>query len=283
MRTSLSGRSRTRELKVPPCTRCGFSTSCPTSTKTGNHSSSLGPTFVTSDPGIAINPVTPALESCILRPDGTNRSRTEQSARVSTDTQGASALSGCRSFPFVTSWPWRSSSRWHRTITDEHSPWASTSITSTSAGDAPPRLLLRDSPWDPCGGRGQPPLPVRLLLAGRLLLRGTPLGDRRRRGLGCCTRPVHRTNGHPGRTLTGGASHEPWAILCRHPPVPEVAQHSVNPRLVGTITYSLEIGKDQFSAPISRNAARDRNCHCVRLASDEGPAGSLNRFAPGEA
>jgi hypothetical protein len=24
-------------------------------------------------------------------------------------------------------------------------------------------------PWDPCGGRGQPPLPVRLLLAGRLL------------------------------------------------------------------------------------------------------------------
>src|SRR5664279_3759748 len=35
-----------------------------------------------------------------------------------------------------------------------------------------------------------------------------------------------------GRTLTGGASHEPWAILCRHPPVPEVAQHSVTPRLL---------------------------------------------------
>src|ERR1035441_5553517 len=145
---------------------------------------------------------------------------------------GSRALSGCRSFPFVTSWPWRSSSRWHRTITDEHSPSASTSIASTSCGDAPPRLLLRDSPWDPCGGRGQPPLPVRLLLAGRLLRRGTPLGDRRRRGLGCCPRPVHRTNGHPGRTLTGGASHEPWAILCRHPPVPEVGEHSVNPCLV---------------------------------------------------
>src|ERR1035437_8416108 len=100
------------------------------------------------------------------------------------------------------------------------------------AGDAPPRLLLRDSPWDACGGRGQPPLPVRLLLAGRLLRRWTPLGDRRRRGLGCCTRPGHRTNGHPGRTLTGGASHEPWAILCRHPPVPEVPEHSVNPCLV---------------------------------------------------
>src|ERR1035437_4923111 len=91
MRTSLSGRSRTRELKVPPCTRCGFSTSCPTSTKTGNHSSSLGPTFVTSNPVIAINPFTPALESCILRPDGTNRSRTEQSARVSTESGAVQA------------------------------------------------------------------------------------------------------------------------------------------------------------------------------------------------
>jgi len=77
--------------------------------------------------------------------------------------------------------------------------------------------------------------PVRLPLAGRLLRRGTPLGDRRRRGLGCCTRPVHRTNGHPGRTLTGGASHEPWVILCRHPPVPEVGEHSVNPRLVSGV------------------------------------------------
>ena len=76
---------------------------------------------------------------------------------------------------------------------------------------------------------------------------------------------------------------EPWAILCRHSPVPEVGEHSANPCLVETITYSLEIGKDQFSARISRNAARDRNWHCVRLASDEGPAGSLNRFAPGEA
>ena len=80
-----------------------------------------------------------------------------------------------------------------------------------------------------------------------------------------------------------GMSTEPWAILCRHPLDAVVGQHSVNPCLVGTITYSLEIGKDQFSAPISRNAARDRNWHCVRLASDEGPAGSLNRFAPGEA
>jgi hypothetical protein len=25
---------------------------------------------------------------------------------------------------------------------------------------------------------------------------------------------------------------EPWAILCRHPPVPEVPEHSVNPCLV---------------------------------------------------
>jgi hypothetical protein len=47
--------------------------------------------------------------------------------------------------------------------------------------------------------------------------------------------PVHRTNGHPGRTLTGGASHEPWAILCRHPPLPEVPQHSVDPCLVSGI------------------------------------------------
>jgi hypothetical protein len=62
-----------------------------------------------------------------------------------------------------------------------------------------------------------------------------------------------------------------------------LGEHSINPCLVRTITYSLEIGKDQFSAPISRNAARDRNWHCVRLASDEGPAGSLNRFGPGEA
>src|ERR1035437_3661827 len=89
--------------------------------------------------------------------------------------------------------------------------------------------------WELRRPRGQPPLPVRLLLASRLLRRGTPLGDRRRRGLGCCTRPVHRTNGHPGRTLKGGASHEPWATLCRHPPVPEVAQHSVNPCLVGGV------------------------------------------------
>src|ERR1035437_1425672 len=27
-------------------------------------------------------------------------------------------------------------------------------------------------------------------------------------------------------------AHEPWAILCRHPPVPEVPQHSVTPCLV---------------------------------------------------
>ena len=37
-----------------------------------------------------------------------------------------------------------------------------------------------------------------------------------------------------GRTLTGRASHEPWAILCRHPPVPEVPQHSVTPWFVHT-------------------------------------------------
>src|SRR5665213_3461811 len=29
-----------------------------------------------------------------------------------------------------------------------------------------------------------------------------------------------------------GMSTEPWAILCRHPPIPVVAQHSANPRLV---------------------------------------------------
>jgi hypothetical protein len=35
--------------------------------------------------------------------------------------------------------------------------------------------------------------------------------------------------------LTGGASHEPWAILCRHPPVPEVPQDSVTPCLVSGV------------------------------------------------
>src|ERR1035437_6569594 len=86
-----------------------------------------------------------------------------------------------------------------------------------------------------------------------------------------------------GHHLADGALSETWAILCSHRLDPGVGQHSATPCLVGTITCSLEIGKDQFSAPISRNAARDRNWHCGLLASDEGPAGSLNRFAPGEA
>jgi hypothetical protein len=94
--------------------------------------------------------------------------------------------------------------------------------------------------------------PVRLLLAGRLLRRGTPLGDRRRRGLGCCTRPVHRTNGHPGRTLTGGASHEPWAILCRHPPVPEVGEDAANPCLVAGLRNVIRGVNLQLSEPIGQ-------------------------------
>src|ERR1035438_5604768 len=42
------------------------------------------------------------------------------------------------------------------------------------AGDAPRRLHLRDSPWDRSDGRDQSPLPVCLLLAGRILRGGCP-------------------------------------------------------------------------------------------------------------
>ena len=56
----------------------------------------------------------------------------------------------------------------------------------------------------------------------------TPLRNRRQRGLAFCPRPIHRTNGHPGQTLTGGTSHEPRAILCRHRLDPEVAGDSVH-------------------------------------------------------
>jgi hypothetical protein len=41
-------------------------------------------------------------------------------------------------------------------------------------GDAPRRLHLRDSPWDRSDGRDQSPLPVCLLLAGRILRGGCP-------------------------------------------------------------------------------------------------------------
>jgi hypothetical protein len=57
---------------------------------------------------------------------------------------GSRALSRCRSFPFVTSWAWRSSSRWHRTITDGIHPRHRGRSRRRVAGDAPPRLLLRD-------------------------------------------------------------------------------------------------------------------------------------------
>ena len=95
--------------------------------------------------------------------------------------------------------------------------------------------------------------PVRLPLAGRLLRRGTPLGDRRRRGLGCCTRPVHRTNGHPGRTLTGGASHEPWAILCSHGLYAVVGEHSANPCL------TTPVGGGEAPKPLQRSTQAEQD------------------------
>jgi hypothetical protein len=58
--------------------------------------------------------------------------------------------------------------------------------------------------------------------------------------------------GHPGRTLTGGASHEPWAILCRHPPVPEVGEHSANPCLIAASETGFQGGNPQFREPIDQ-------------------------------
>jgi len=50
--------------------------------------------------------------------------------------------------------------------------------------------------------RDQSPIPVRLLLAGRILRGGCPPGHRRRQGFGFCRYPLRRTDGHPGTRLS---------------------------------------------------------------------------------